>query len=128
MKVVLDAWALVAFFDDDQFAAPRVEALLEEGGGAVCSINLGEVLYRQTRVANDARTAREGVTALRRELEVVDPDWPLVEDAAAIKARGGLSFPDAFCVATAMRLDAPLWTGDPEIVDLDTDVEVVDLR
>ncbi len=127
MKAVLDAWALLAFFDDDPRAAPQVEALLEEGGGVACSINLGEVLYRQIRFAG-AHTAQEGVGALRRDLDVVDADWSLVESAAAIKARGGLSFADAFCVATALRRDAPLWTGDPEIVELDTEVEVVDLR
>jgi predicted nucleic acid-binding protein len=127
MNVVLDAWALIAFFDDSPGAAPRVEALLEEGGGAICSINLGEVLYRQTRLAG-ARAAHERVAALRGNLDVVDPDWRLVEAAAAIKAPGGLSFADAFCVATAMRLDAPLWTGDPEIIDLPGDQEVVDLR
>lgn len=127
MNAVLDAWALIAFFDDSPGAARRVEALLEEGGGAVCSINLGEVLYRQARLAG-ARAAHERVTALRRHLDVVDPDWQLVEAAAAIKAPGGLSFADAFCVATAMRLDAPLWTGDPEIIDLPGEQEVVDLR
>jgi PIN domain nuclease of toxin-antitoxin system len=126
VKVVLDAWALIAFFND-LAAAPRVEAVLEEGGGAVCSINLGEVLYRRTRVAG-VGTARADVDALRHELDVVDPDWPLVEAAAAIKAEGGLSYADAFCVATAMRLDAPIWTGDPEIIDLPGDREVVDLR
>lgn len=127
MTVVLDAWALIAFFDDAPGAAPRVEALLEEGGGAVCSINLGEVLYRQIRLAG-ARAAHERVTTLRHSLDVVDPDWPLVEAAAAIKAEGGLSYADAFCVATAMHLDAPIWTGDPEIIDLPGDREVVDLR
>lgn len=127
MKVVLDAWALVAFFDDAPGAALRVEALLEEGGGAVCSINLGEVLYRQIRLAG-AQAARGRMGALRGALDVVDPDWQLVEAAAAIKASGGLSYADAFCVATAMRLGAPIWTGDPEIVDLPGDHEVVDLR
>lgn len=126
MKIVLDAWALIAFFNDSA-AAPRVEAVLEEGGGAVCSINLGEVLYRQTRAGGIGK-AREGVEALRRNLDVVDPDWPLVEAAAGLKARGGLSFADAFCVATATRLDAPIWTGDPEIIELPGDHEVVDLR
>jgi PIN domain nuclease of toxin-antitoxin system len=126
VKVVLDAWALIAFFNDSA-AAPRVQAVLEEGGGAVCSINLGEVLYRQTRAGGIGK-AREDVDALRHNLDVVDPDWPLVEAAAGLKARGGLSFADAFCVATAMRLDAPLWTGDPEIIDLPGDQEVVDLR
>lgn len=127
MKVVLDAWALIAFFDDSPVAGARVEALLEEGGGAVCSINLGEVLYRQTRLAG-ALAARERVAALRGNLDVVDPDWQLVEAAAEIKAPGGLSYADAFCVATAIRLDAPIWTGDPEIIDRSGDPEVVDLR
>ncbi len=127
MKAVLDAWALIAFFDDAPGSAARVEALLEGGEGAVCSINLGEVLYRQTRLAG-GRAARERVTALRGNLEVVDPDWRLVEDAAAIKAPGGLSYADAFCVATANLLGAPIWTGDPEIIELPGDHEVVDLR
>ena len=127
MKVVLDAWALIAFFDDSPGAATQVEALLEEGGGAICSVNLGEVLYRQTRLAG-ARAARERVAALRGNLDVVDPDWQLVEAAAAIKAPGGISYADAFCVATAIRLSAPIWTGDPEIIELPGDHEVVDLR
>ena len=49
---------------------------------------------------------------------MLDPDWPLVSAAAKIKARGGLSYADAFCIATAVRVEAPLWTGDPEIVEL----------
>jgi PIN domain nuclease of toxin-antitoxin system len=126
VKVVLDAWALIAFFND-LAAARRVEAVLEEGGGAVCSINLGEVLYRRTRVAGTS-TARADVDALRRGLDVVDPDWQLVEAAAALKAEGGLSFADAFCVATATRLEAPIWTGDREIIELPGDHQVVDLR
>lgn len=48
--------------------------------------------------------------------------------AAEIKARGGLSYPDAFCVATALRHRAPLYTGDPEIIELGADIEVIDLR
>ncbi len=127
MTVVLDAWAVIALFDDEPRAAPRIEAVLEEGRGAICSVNLGEVLYRQARMAG-MQVARDGVEALRREVEVVEPDWPLVSAAAAVKARGGLSYADAFCIATAMRLEAPLWTGDPEILGLDAGVETVDLR
>ena len=37
-------------------------------------------------------------------LTVLDPDWPLIAAAAAIEARGGLSFADAFCLATALEL------------------------
>jgi predicted nucleic acid-binding protein len=127
VKAVLDAWALIAFLDNDLPAAPRVETLLEEGGGVVCSINLGEVLYRQTRLAG-ARAGHERVSALRRDLDVIDPDWQLVEGAAAIKAEGGVSFADAFCIATAIRLGAPIWTGDPEIIERAASSELVNLR
>jgi predicted nucleic acid-binding protein len=69
------------------------------------------------------------IETVRKRLEVIDPDWPLVAAAAAIKARSGLAYADAFCVATAVRLDAPLLTGDPEIVGLAAEhsCEVVDL-
>ncbi len=39
-----------------------------------------------------------------REITIVEqPDWRLVEEAAHVKAQGGLSFADAFCIATAQR-------------------------
>jgi predicted nucleic acid-binding protein len=59
---------------------------------------------------------------------VIDPDWPLISAAAEIKARGDLSFADAFCLATAERFNAPLLTGAPEILVVDGAVEFVDLR
>ncbi|HXV04985.1 MAG TPA: type II toxin-antitoxin system VapC family toxin [Solirubrobacterales bacterium] len=124
--VVLDSWALLAYLRDEP-AAPRVEEAWLGEGAAICSLNLGEALYIQTR-ERGARDAKSGIESARARLTVVDPDWPLIAAAAGIKARGGLSFADAFCLATAMRLDAPLWTGDPEILALDTEVELVDLR
>jgi PIN domain nuclease of toxin-antitoxin system len=126
---VLDAWALIAFLDDERPASAQVEAILGNGAAAACSINLGEVLYRQIRTAG-ATAARDGVTKLRGEMTVLDPDWDLVVSAAKVKANGGLSYADAFCVATALRLEAELWTGDPEIIDLAgrLQFEVRDLR
>jgi len=123
---VLDAWALMALIGDEP-AAERVADVLAQGTAAVCAINLGEVFYRQIRVIGASR-AGEMITALRCELTVVDPDWKLVSAAAEVKSRGGLSYADAFCVATARQLDVPLWTGDPEIVALASGVEIVDLR
>ena len=38
----------------------------------------------------------------------------LVRRAAAIKARGGISYADAFAAAAASVLDCPVLTGDPE--------------
>lgn len=93
------------------------------------SVNLGEALYMEMRVRG-TQDAGSSIEEARRELIVVNPDWKLVVAAAKVKARGGLSYADAFCVATAEHLDAPLWTGDPELVDRADDLpcRVVDLR
>jgi PIN domain nuclease of toxin-antitoxin system len=124
--VVLDSWALLAVLKREP-AAPRVNAVWKDTGVAMCSVNLGEALYAEIRRVGIDRS-QAAIGAARADMTVVDPDWQLVADAATLKARGGLSYADAFCVATARRLDLPLWTGDPEIVALSDEVEVVDLR
>jgi predicted nucleic acid-binding protein len=75
------------------------------------------VLYTVERVAGRER-ANDVVNQIRSIVEAEDPDWPLVRAAAQIKVRGGLSYADAFCVATAERHGATLATGDPELLDL----------
>ncbi|HET8640082.1 MAG TPA: type II toxin-antitoxin system VapC family toxin [Solirubrobacterales bacterium] len=113
--IVLDSWALLAYLKDED-SADRVESAWLEEGATICSVNLGEVLY--IRMRGDGKDlAAADIDRVRQRLDVLDPDWPLVSEAAGIKAHGGLSYADAFCVATALRVDAPLWTGDPEIVD-----------
>lgn len=126
--VVFDSWALLAHLVGEP-AADRIEAAWLEEGAVISSINLGEVLYIRTR-SHGAESASTDVQKLIGLVEVIDPDWPLVATAASIKAGGGLSYADAFCIATALRAEAPLWTGDPEIVERAAghSCEVVDLR
>lgn len=126
--VVLDSWALLAHLKDEP-AAGRIESEWLESGAAISSINLGEVLYIRIRASSED-SALADVETIRRRLSVVEPDWSLVMAAATIKANGGLSYADAFCIATALHLSAPLWTGDPEIIDQagEYSCEVVDLR
>ena len=126
--VVLDSWALLAYLKDEPTAG-RIEDEWLSRGAAISSINLGETLYMRIRERGEEAAVAD-IGTIRRRSTVVDPDWPLVFAAAQIKARGGLSYADAFCIATAQRLDAPLWTGDPEIVERANDLacEVTDLR
>lgn len=93
----------------------------------ISSINLGEVYYALVR-SHGQQTAEDRTVAVRRTLRVEDPDWPLVVAAARVKAGGGLSFADAFCVASAGRHGVPLYTGDPEILALELPVRTIDLR
>jgi PIN domain nuclease of toxin-antitoxin system len=124
--VVLDSWALLALLRRET-PAERVRSTWEAEGASMSSINLGEALYMETRRVGASRSAK-AIRAARAQMTVVDPDWELVSAAAGFKAQGGLSYADAFCVATAQRLDAPVLTGDPEIVALAGEIEVVDLR
>jgi predicted nucleic acid-binding protein len=127
MSAVLDAWAVTALLKAEP-TSMRVRAVIDEHESHVCSVNLGETYYSLIR-SHGARIARERVEKMRDLLHVHAPDWSLVRDAAEIKARGGLSYADAFCVATARRQGAALYTGDPEIVALHGDgLDVVDLR
>lgn len=126
--VVLDSWALLAYLKDEPVSA-RIEEVWLTQGAAISSINLGEALYIQIRDRGD-KQALAAIETVRKRSKVVAADWNLVRTAAQIKAGGGLSYADAFCVATALDLKAPLWTGDPEIVEQADGLrcEVVDLR
>jgi predicted nucleic acid-binding protein len=126
--VVFDSWALLAYLGGEP-AAERIQAVWLAEGAAISSINLGEVLYIRMRAVGE-ESASADLGAIRGLIDVIDPDWQLIEEAARVKAGGGLSYADAFCIATALRAEAALWTGDPEIVEMAVDhsCEVVDLR
>ncbi len=107
--------------------AQRVASLVLDGQPAISSINLGEVLYSLTRTVGSALAA-DRVDGVRQVMEVVDPDWPLVRAAARIKAGGRLSYADAFCLATGEAREAPVATGDPEMLRYEGPVDLIDLR
>jgi PIN domain nuclease of toxin-antitoxin system len=112
---------------EDHPCVGDVEAAIDTTEAVMSAVNLGEVLYKLERDHGRER-ATTLVDRVRSVTNVEDPDWDLVVRAAQVKARGGLSYADSFCVATAQRHRAPLYTGDPEILALDDVVELVDLR
>ena len=126
MTSVLDAWALLAWLQDED-AAERVEATLKAGDAVVSWINLGEVYYMVAR-GRGCAAAAGAVEIVLDWLRGEEVDSALVLDAARVKARHSLSYADAFAVATAERHAAPLLTGDPEILALERPLVVVDLR
>lgn len=112
---------------EDHPRAGEVEVAISAGEAVMSAINLGEVLYCLER-DHGLERARTLVDLMRSVTVVEEPDWDLVVRAAGVKARGGISYADAFCVATAQRHEAPLYTGDPEILALHDLVAMVDLR
>lgn len=118
-RVVLDAHAVLAFLGEEQGSA-EVEEILRTGEPWMTLVNLGEVAYILER-ASGVGAADEVWANLRAahrpgggSIRWIDVDDALVRRAAAIKARGGLSYADAFAAGAASMLNCPVLTGDPE--------------
>jgi uncharacterized protein len=124
-KHCLDSWAILAFLRQENPAGQRVRELLQTAAAEqtddalfLSIINLGEVYYIVGR-AKDLQEAEETIAEIRRlPLTVVPVDDQQVMAAAKLKARFTISYADAFALATAVRLDALLVTGDPELTAL----------
>ncbi len=83
-------------------------------------VNLGEVAYILERTsdtgADDEVWANLGAESRPGGVPVrwIDVHDTLVRRAAAIEARGGMSYTNAFAAATASVLDYAVPTGGPE--------------
>lgn len=127
MTSCLDSWAILRWLEGREPAHARVEEVLLVERPIVSWINLGEVYYVSWRAGGED-VARSVVDDLRR---ITAPDEPTPErvlQAAGIKAVHPMAYADAFAVATARAHGASLLTGDPEILDIETDWDLEDLR
>jgi predicted nucleic acid-binding protein len=125
---LLDSFALLAYLNDEP-GGGRVQEVLALAKSHKCRlvmslINLGEVLYitERTRGLPAAQTVQALLESLPLELPEASRD--LILDAAHIKAYHALSYADAFAVASAMRENAIILTGDPEFQAVDDLVKV----
>jgi len=115
LSVVLDSWAVLRYLEGAEPAAGVVADLLDEERPAISWINLGEVLYIIQRLHGEDQAART-VHDLRA---VTAPELPTpnrVLEAAQIKGVYRMAYADAFAAATAVALNATLWSGDPELL------------
>lgn len=122
-KYLFDAWAMMAYFQNEEPAAEQVsqwlEAALRKKVEAYISIiNVGEVYYRVGKVLG-AQAAEDILNDLvSLPVQVIPAENELVLSAARWKMRHAISYADAFAAATAEKLNAVLVTGDPELIAL----------
>lgn len=120
---VLDANALIGFFEGRQPAAERVRKLLSEAdrNGVplwMSAVNWGEVFYTEWRRHGESK-AREAETNLRRlPVLVVSVDLDRATRAAALKQKHDLGYADAFAAELTIERGAWLVTADPEFSKL----------
>ena len=129
VKIVLDAWALLALIFKEGPAAKKVRDILDQQGGSkstiyVSWINLGEVYYNIARKKglNAANETLEDIKKLSIRLH--EPSKSDILSAAKIKSEHKLSYADAFAVSLAQKIEGVIVTGDPEIILLKDLVKV----
>lgn len=133
MKVVLDAWALLAYLQREDPAATRVKTVLQKAETRKIQvftsiINIGEVFYNIGRRRGE-RAADETLEELRLlSLTILPVEPETVLKAARLKIRHTLSYADAFAVLAAQELRATLVTGDPELIQLQKIVPIEKLK
>ena len=115
---VLDTSAILALRSDEA-GADRVERILRRArdGSAIVLLSFMtrmELLYRIT-ADEDEESARTAIRLLDSSgIGWVSCDDAILDEAARMKARGGLSVADAWIAATARHGDAVLVHRDPE--------------
>jgi uncharacterized protein len=117
-KLVLDSFALVSLFHREPGWQVVQDALYDQEKARARAIlnwiNWGEFFYIVKRRVGSAKTMDALRLLEQLPIELFPVDQPLVRAAAEIKSQHALSYADAFCIATAQRLDATVLTGDPE--------------
>jgi predicted nucleic acid-binding protein len=131
-KLVLDSFALVSLFHREP-GWEQVQATLYAQEKAKTRaflnwLNWGEFYYIVKRRVGFIQ-AVEALRLLEQlPIELVPVDQPLVRAAAEIKSEHAVSYADAFCIATAQRIEGIILTNDPEFRTVEDLVRIRWLR
>jgi predicted nucleic acid-binding protein len=125
-RMLLDSFAILAYLKKennyhrvkDILASPNILLLMND-------INVGETFYILAKERGMAQAdAFLTVMLPSFPISVCSNDFNHVIEASRIKARYALSFADCFAVATALRENAIVVTGDPEFKAVQRIVEI----
>ena len=128
-RIVLDASALMTFFEDRPGAA-RVEELIRLGVERkrqllMSVVNWGEVYYSTWRAKGPgvARKVLEDIAQL--PLEIADADLELTRAAAELRAEHKLPYADCFAAALAASCKASLATSDQDFAGVAKKLDIL---
>jgi predicted nucleic acid-binding protein len=131
-RYVLDANALIGFFEDREGTAGKIERLVGEALRQdlpllMSAVNWGEVFYTAWRRHGQAK-AREAESRLQEmPIAVISVDRDRASRAGALKQRHNLGYADASAAELAIERGAWLVTADPEFSKVGKDLAVYSL-
>lgn len=128
-RVVLDASALMTFFEDRPGAA-QVEELIHlaiEGKRELLMIvvNWGEVYYSVWRAKGPGVAQKVLAEIAQLPIELVDADYALTKCAAEFRAQHKLPYADCFAAALAANTKASLITNDHDFAHVEKQVTIL---
>jgi len=119
MRKILDAWAILAWLNEERPASDAVQALLDQAEEGkvelgINMVNVGEVFYTLAK-RKDAGCARAFWEDLQTApIRIIGAPNSLILEAAQWKSQYPISYAEAFALATAHSENAVLVTGDPD--------------
>lgn len=118
-RYVLDANALIGFFEDREVAAEKIERLVGEALRhglplLMSAVNWGEVFYTAWRRHGESGACQTEARLQELPIAVVGVDRERASRAGALKQRHNLGYADAFAAELAIERGAWLVTADPE--------------
>ena len=120
---MLDANALIGFFEDRVGTAGKVERLVNDALRKdlpllMSAVNWGEVFYTAWRRHGEAGARQAEATLREMPIAVVTVDRDRATRAAALKQKHNLGYADAFAAELTIERAASLVTADPEFSKL----------
>lgn len=131
-RYVLDANALVGFFENRSGSAVKVRVLLEQSMRAeepllMSAVTWGEVFYIEWRYRGEAKAYEAEVRLYQLPIVVIAADQKRATHAGALKQKHNLSYADSFAAELAIEQNAWLVTADPEFSKLGKALSVYSL-
>jgi predicted nucleic acid-binding protein len=131
-RYVLDANALIGFFEGRAIVAEKVRHLLAEAlHGDVpllmSAINWGEVFYLAWRHHGEARAYETESKLQQMPIVVIGVDRERATRAAGLKQKHSLGYADAFAAELAIENSAWLVTADSEFAKLGRALSIYEL-
>jgi predicted nucleic acid-binding protein len=118
-RFVLDANALIGFFEGRLGVSERVRKLLSEAMRQdvpllMSAVNWGEVFYMEWRYRGEAKAWEAEARLQEMPVAVISVDRERASRAGALKQKHSLGYADAFAAELAIERGAWLVTADPE--------------
>lgn len=131
-RYVLDANALIGFFEDRLVAATRIErlvqiALRQDLPLLMSAVNWGEVFYTTWKLHGESLAREVDARLQEMPVAVIAADRDRATRAAALKQKHSLGYADAFAAELAIERGAWLVTADPEFAKLGKTLSVYSL-